>query len=158
MTGHAPHIRAATTPRDIEAARGLFLTYAASLGIGLDYQDFDAELAGLPGKYAPPQGALLLASHDARMIGCVAMRPLASGVCEMKRLYVTPQGRGLGVGRALIDAVLSEARRLGYGEMKLDTLPQMTAAIALYQEAGFAPAPAYYDTPIAGTLFMARTL
>ncbi len=152
-------IAPARTPEDFAAAAALFTAYAGSLAIDLAYQDFDAELAAIPGKYAPPAGALLLArARHGTPLGCVALRPLAPGICEMKRLYVAPAGRGLGLGRALVDAVLASARGIGYREMRLDTLPEMTAAIRLYRAAGFAPIPAYYPTPIAGTLFFARSL
>jgi ribosomal protein S18 acetylase RimI-like enzyme len=148
----------------LDAARRLFGAYAASLDIDLAYQGFAAELAGLPGQYAPPAGALLLAhglgpGTQGEALGCVALRPLpADGCCEMKRLYVAPRGRGLGLGRALVDAILAEAARIGYREIRLDTLPSMAAAIALYRKAGFLPADPYYDTPIAGTIFLARSL
>ncbi len=147
-------------PADLAAAAELFRAYAAGLTIDLAYQDFATELAGLPGKYAPPAGAILLASDPAGApIGCVALRPLgAGGACEMKRLYVVPAARGLGLGRALVDAVIAEARALGYREIRLDTLPSMTGAAALYRSAGFEPIRAYYATPVAGTLFFARAL
>ncbi|MBE9606053.1 GNAT family N-acetyltransferase [Acetobacteraceae bacterium H6797] len=113
----------------------------------------------MPGKYAPPKGALLLARNtEGTAIGCVALRPLAEGCCEMKRLYVSPEGRGLGLGRALLEAILAEARRIGYREIRLDTLPGMDSAIALYEKAGFSRIPAYYETPLAGTIFMAKPL
>jgi ribosomal protein S18 acetylase RimI-like enzyme len=146
-------------PGDLAAARTLFEAYAASIGIDLGYQGFAAELAGLPGKYAPPAGALLLA-RDTRSaaIGCVALRPLDRDACEMKRLYVAPAGRGLGLGRALGEAVLAEAARIGYREIRLDTLPTMAAAIGLYRRLGFREVAPYYDTPVAGTLFFARPL
>jgi len=152
-------IAAASSAGDIAQAAGLFRSYAASLDIDLAYQDFATELAGLPGKYAPPAGALLLARGDAgRPLGCVAMRPLGPAVCEVKRLYVAPGARGLGLGRELIAAVLAEARRSGYREARLDTLPTMAAAMALYGRAGFVEIAPYYDTPVAGTRFFARTL
>ncbi len=138
----------------------LFRAYAASLDVDLAYQDFAAELAGLPGKYAPPRGVLLLARDAARRpAGCVALRPMgADGVCEMKRLYVAPSARGSGLGRALVDAAIDAATRLRYREMRLDTLPSMGTAQALYEAVGFVPAAPYYDTPIAGTLFLSLRL
>lgn len=145
---------------DLAAVAMLFGDYAASLEIDLAYQDFAAELAGLPGNYAPPYGALLLArSGEGEPIGCVALRPMAAaGRCEMKRLYVAPAGRGTGLGRALMQALIIEARRIGYAEMWLDTLPTMAAAQGLYRAAGFEMAEPYYDTPVAGTVFMRRMI
>lgn len=144
---------------DLDAARLLFRAYAASLPIDLGYQDFASELATLPGKYAPPAGALLLARDRAgSAIGCVGVRPLHDEACEMKRLYVDPAARGLGLGRALMDAAIAEAIRLGYRELRLDTLPAMTAAIAMYRAAGFEPMAPYYDGAPEGTLFLARSL
>lgn len=144
---------------DLQAVTGLFEAYAASLPVELDYQDFAGELAGLPGKYAPPGGALLLArgSEDA-VLGCVGLRPLAPGVCEMKRLFLLPASRGLGLGRAMAAAAVAEAKRLGYRELRLDTLPSMTRAIALYEQMGFARIDPYYGPTPAGTVFMAVAL
>jgi GNAT superfamily N-acetyltransferase len=138
----------------------LFKAYAASIGIDLGYQDFDTELATLPGKYAPPHGELLLArDRDGAPLGCVGLRPIEpDGCCEMKRLYVAPDARGLGLGKALIVAIIGEAERIGYKEMRLDTLPTMAEAISLYEQVGFRPIEAYYQTPIAGTLFFACPL
>ncbi|MDC0667143.1 GNAT family N-acetyltransferase [Nannocystis radixulma] len=149
-------ISPASGPPDITAVAQLFAAYAASLGVDLGYQDFETELASLPGKYAPPSGALLLARDATRMpVGCVALRPLAdAGACEMKRLYVAPEGRGLGLGKALLAAIIGEARRIGYREIRLDALPTMTAAQALYRAHGFEPMAPYYDTPVAGTAFL----
>ena len=145
---------------DVEATVQLFNAYASALGVDLGYQDFDTELATLPGKYAPPAGELLLARDThGEPLGCVALRPIKPDrCCEMKRLYVLPSARGLGLGSALIDAIIGEAVRIGYTEMRLDTLPAMTDAIALYRKAGFEPIAPYYETPIAGTLFLARSL
>jgi len=148
------------TSSDLAATIALFREYAASLDIDLGYQDFEGEMAAMPGKYAPPRGALLLARNDAgTAIGCVGLRPLApDGCCEMKRLYVAPDGRGTGLGERLVRAVLAEAEHIGYREMRLDTLPPMTGAIALYRKFGFEEMPAYYETPVTGTLFMRRRL
>lgn len=138
----------------------LFTTYANSLGVDLAYQGFPAEMAAMPGKYAPPAGELLLArSADGEAIGCVGLRPIdPPGCCEMKRLYVSPQARGLGLGKALVDAVVTVAERIGYREIRLDTLPTMDEAIGLYAKLGFEPISPYYVTPIAGTCFMAKRL
>jgi ribosomal protein S18 acetylase RimI-like enzyme len=145
---------------DLAAVAALFEAYAASLEVDLAYQDFTAELASLPGRYAPPEGELLLARDpDGRPIGCAALRPMKSeGCCEMKRLYVSPRARGLGLGKALVEAMIGAAERIGYCEMRLDTLPSMTDAQALYRRFGFEIAEPYYATPVAGTLFMRRML
>jgi len=138
----------------------LFRAYAAALDVDLGYQDFAAELAGLPGRYASPAGVLLLAREAmGQPVGCIALRPLGTdGSCEMKRLYVAPAGRGGGLGRALVEAVIAEATRIGYREIRLDTLPSMQAAQALYEAIGFVPITPYYDTPIAGTRFLSLRL
>lgn len=153
-------IRVVRSAADLEAAVRLFNAYACSIGIDLGYQDFDKELATLPGKYATPGGELLLArDRNGAPLGCVGLRPIApDGCCEMKRLYVAPEARGLGLGKALVAAVIAEAERIGYREMRLDTLPNMAEAISLYQRAGFRPIEPYYQTPIEGTLFFARRL
>jgi ribosomal protein S18 acetylase RimI-like enzyme len=145
---------------ELAAVAGLFADYAASLSVDLAYQGFAAELAGLPGRYAPPKGALLVAREGGgAAVGCVALRPMAEpGVAEMKRLYVRPEGRGLGFGAALVEAAIGEARRIGYREVRLDTLPDMAAAIALYERMGFVRIAPYYDTPVAGTVFLARAI
>jgi ribosomal protein S18 acetylase RimI-like enzyme len=159
MTSAAFTIAPVATPVDLADARALFRAYATSLPIDLGYQDFASELATLPGKYGGPAGALLLArDRTGTAIGCVGVRPIDDGVCEMKRLYVDPVARGLGLGRALMDAVVAEAARLGYREIRLDTLPTMTAAIAMYRGAGFEPVAPYYDTAPAGTIFLGRRL
>lgn len=153
------HIRPARSAADLDAVRALFGVYAASLDVDLCFQGFAEELAALPGKYAPPAGELLLACGERdEPLGCVALRPITADWCEMKRLFVTPEARGMGVGRALVDAIMAEADRIGYREMRLDTLPGMTGAIALYRQAGFRPIEPYYDTPVAGTLFLAKHL
>lgn len=152
-------ISPARTADDLLVAAELFRAYAASLPIDLGYQSFEAELASLPGKYAPPAGEILLARNDNQTLGCVALRPIEpEGCCEMKRLYVAPDGRGLGLGRALVRAIIDVATFQGYQEMRLDTLSSMHAALALYRSEGFAEIPAYYETPILDTVFMARRL
>lgn len=149
----------ASTREDLQAINTLFEGYAASLPVDLDYQDFASELSGLPGKYAPPRGALLLARGDGGApLGCVGLRPLSADCCEMKRLFILPAARGLGLGRALTIAVIDEARRLGYGELRLDTLASMTAAQALYLNLGFERIAPYYAPTPAGTVFMSLKL
>jgi ribosomal protein S18 acetylase RimI-like enzyme len=145
---------------DLNGVVKLFRAYAASLDVDLAYQDFEAELQSMPGKYAPPAGALLLA-HDAAgsPVGCVGLRPMETpGCCEMKRLYVAPEGRGHGLGEELAKAVMHIATQAGYREIRLDTLPSMPGAVALYRKLGFEPMAPYYDTPVAGTIFLRRTL
>jgi GNAT superfamily N-acetyltransferase len=148
------------TADELEAAAGLFAAYAASLPIDLGYQDFEAELASLPGKYAPPRGELLLARGlDGIPLGCVGLRPIPpEGCCEMKRLYLAPAARGTGLGRALAEAVVGEARGLGYRELRLDTLGSMASAIRLYERMGFVRIAPYYAPTPAGTIFMALAL
>ena len=157
MNGAAA-IDLATAPEDVAAIRLLFEAYAASLPVDLDYQDFSAELDGLPGKYATPKGALLLA-RGAIPLGCVGLRRLPQeGCCEMKRLYVRPEARGTGLGYALALAAIAAARRIGYRELRLDTLPTMSTAAMLYERIGFAPMAPYYTPTPAGTRFMALSL
>ena len=134
--------------------RALLRAYAASLPFELDFQDFDRELAGLPGAYAPPRGALLVARIGGAVAGCVALRPLAGDSCEMKRLFVLPSARGTGLGRRLATAIVTEARRLGYARMRLDTTPGMETAQALYEELGFVETEPYTHNPVPGTRFL----
>jgi ribosomal protein S18 acetylase RimI-like enzyme len=137
-----------------EEARGLFLEYAKALGVDLSYQDFDRELADLPGDYARPGGRLLVARLGDETVGCVALRPAGGGACEMKRLFVRPGHRGLGAGRALAEAVICAAREAGYTSMRLDTLPQMQTAQAMYETLGFREIEPYYESPVPGTRFL----
>ncbi len=143
---------------DLEAARHIFREYAAGLGIDLCFQNFDAELAALPGDYAPPRGALLLAWVDGIVAGCCALRPLDScdyaNAAEMKRLYVHSAYRGLGLGRQLADAILDTARIVGYDSVLLDTLDDMEIARAMYEDLGFKEIPPYYHNPLAGAHYL----
>lgn len=147
-------IREAQFPQHLEAARAIFREYAASLGIDLSFQDFETELADLPGKYAPPQGRVLLAWRDSAVIGSVAMRPLDETICEMKRLYVRPAGRGEQLGKRLAEHVLRVAKETGYTKIRLDTLPTMQPAQHLYASLGFVDIPAYVFNPVEGTRFL----
>jgi ribosomal protein S18 acetylase RimI-like enzyme len=178
-------VRDAIVPDEVPVVRALFEEYARAMGFDLCFQNFAAELAGLPGAYAPPAGRLLLAwmhgetaeqakpSPTGEAAGCVALRPLVSGCCstgvpklvtdspdtaEVKRLYVPPRFRGRGIGRALAERVLAEAVAAGYRRACLDTLPSMTEAIGLYRSLGFEPVAPYYENPVPGALFFAREL
>src|SRR5690606_14847772 len=140
-------IRPAAGGADIETIRHLFLEYAAGLDVDLCFQGFDDELAQLPGYYSPPAGGLWIASVDGMIAGCVALRPLEPGVCEIKRLYLKPGFRGAGLGRLMAETVIEAARAQGYGAMRLDTLDSMQAAQQLYRTMGFVERPPYGDKP-----------
>ncbi len=144
----------------LEQVRQYFRNYAAWLGVDLSYQNFDQEMASLPGAYAAPQGRLFFAEIDGRPVGCVGIRPLqdSDGLCEMKRLYVAPEARGQGVGATLAMAAIKAAKEIGYKKLMLDTLPNMRMAVKLYRELGFTEAPAYYQTPTEGTMFLTLDL
>ncbi|HEY5596634.1 MAG TPA: GNAT family N-acetyltransferase [Candidatus Bipolaricaulota bacterium] len=152
----------AASPGELDQAHALFRQYAQWLddndpdGVDLCFQGFEQELAELPGKYAPPQGRLLLARCGEEEAGCVAVRPFEfdPSICEMKRLYVRPEFMGRGIGKCLVEAIIQAGKELKYRAMRLDTLPYMKAAIALYQAHGFKPIPRYYDTPLKDTIFM----
>jgi putative acetyltransferase len=144
----------AHTSAEVAQARTLFMEYAEALGIDLCFQNFERELAALPGAYAPPDGRLLLATVETDVAGCVALRKINDGDCEMKRLYVRPAFRGQRVGLELAHAIIREARTIGYRRMLLDTLPIMKDAIRLYRALGFREIEPYYQNPVEGALFM----
>jgi len=152
----------AATPAQLEQVRALLLEYGQSLGFSLCFQSFDAELAGLPGDYAPPTGRLVLAEVEGKPAGCVALHRLGEScadkrelLCEMKRLYVRPDFRGHQLGRRLVEELMRAARGIGYKKMRLDTVePIMGHAVALYRELGFREIPSYRENPIAGALYM----
>ena len=164
MRGDSPDIQIveADSPALLDATREIFREYAAGLGIDLCFQNFDAELAALPGEYAEPTGALLLAFVDGQLAGCGAMRAIAdvdySNACEMKRLYVRRAFRGFGLGRLLAQALLDRATAGGFSNMLLDTLDDMEAARALYGDLGFEEIPPYYHNPIAGAHYLKANL
>jgi ribosomal protein S18 acetylase RimI-like enzyme len=143
----------ATTAEQLAAIRQLFEEYAASLDVDLCFQGFEQELAELPGDYALPKGRLLVALDGTTLAGCVALRKISNEVCEMKRLYVRPEFRGKKHGLGLVQAILQEARAIGYRRMRLDTLPSMKQAVALYRSLGFKEIPPYRNNPICGALF-----
>lgn len=165
-------LRSASGPRDVELARALFVEYAQWLNVDLCFQGFDRELATLPGAYAPPSGRLLLAGPPGDAFGCIALRPLAAvkdaccgssneandGVGEVKRLYVQPGNRHGGWGRKLAEAIVADARAIGYRELKLDTLEWMADARRLYEQLGFRECARYYDNPLSGVVYMALAL
>ena len=154
----AIELREASSPEDVATCRELFLEYQRSLGVSLCFQGFDAELAALPGDYAPPRGRLILALAGGKPAGCVAVRPLFHRDAEMKRLYVRPSYRGAGLGKLLAQRAMAEARALGYESLKLDTLPQMKAAQRMYEKLGFRDTAPYNDNPVGGVRFLALDL
>jgi putative acetyltransferase len=163
MNGAAParvDVTEARAPEAIAAARALILEYQASLGVDLAFQHFDDEIAALATMYGPPEGALYLATLDGAPVGCVGVRPFAPvpGCCEMKRLYVAPAARGHGLGRRLARQAMTAARALGYSRMRLDTLPTMQGAQALYETLGFREIPAYRHSPVPGTRYLEAAL
>jgi len=144
----------AVSAADVEIARTLFKEYEQSIGVSLCFQNFDQELANLPGDYAPPSGRLLLVRVDDEPAGCVALRKLDKSTCEMKRLYLRPSFRGKGLGEPIVAKIIHEAKTIGYLKMRLDTMPgRMDQAINLYRSLGFKEIPAYYDSPFS-TLYM----
>jgi len=148
-------VKNAESPAEISQVRELFLEYAKSLGFSLCFQGFDLELAGLPGDYAPPDGRLLLAEIEGQIAGCAALHKITDDICEMKRLYLRPAFRGMRAGRALAEAILSEARSIGYERIRLDTVePVMKDAVAMYRRFGFKEIAPYRQNPMPGTLYM----
>ena len=153
------HITQVEHAGEIASARLLFEEYAAALGINLCFQNFDKELAELPGEYVPPSGRLFLAVENDEVAGCVALRKIGDGICEMKRLYVRPVFRGTGLGRTLAETIIQAAREMGYARIRLDTLPgKMDRAIAMYESLGFTRIEPYYRNPVKDAAFMELTL
>ena len=154
-----PEIHAVETEADLDAARRLFRAYVESLDFDLDFQDFEDEMAALPGPYAPPDGTILLAEVEGELVGVVAVQPLDDeGAGEMKRLYVEPEHRNQGIGRALASAIVEKAQDLSYDVMRLDTVASMTAARRLYRSLGFEERDAYYHNPLDDAVYMERPL
>ncbi len=151
-------IRLARFPDDTGAVLDIWREYIASPQVSLDFQDNGVEFASLPGKYAEPAGAILLAERDGAVVGCVALRPVKARIGEVKRLYLRPIARGHGLGRALVERVIEQARQAGYAELRLDVLAEFTAARALYADLGFTPAEPVAHNPVPGTAFLGLRL
>lgn len=150
-------VQVSAGPR-LDDIRKLFREYQRWLGVDLCFQSFEEELAALPGKYGPPRGRLLLALEEGRPAGCVALRPIAGGACEMKRLFVRDEFRGLGIGRRLAEAIVKAGREMGYRSMKLDTVPKLKEALGLYASMGFEPTEPYVFNPLEGAIFLEKKL
>ncbi len=148
----------AETPEQLDRVRELFARYAEFLGVHLGFQEFETEVASLPGKYAPPDGRLVLATEDDVAAGCIAIRKIGDGVCEMKRLYVRPEFRSRGFGRRLAEEMIAQATRAGYVTMRLDTLDRLTEAMSLYRSLGFRQIEQYYDNPLVGVAYWELSL
>jgi putative acetyltransferase len=156
---HQIELSQATLPEQIEQVRALFLEYGSSLGFSLCFQSFDEELKTLPGAYGPPDGKLILARHAGQPAGCIALRKLDVGICEMKRLYVRPAARGNGLGRVLVEHLIGDARALGYTRMRLDTIESaMGSAVALYRRMGFKEIAPYSKIPLDTAMWMELVL
>jgi putative acetyltransferase len=151
-------ILSAHTAESMPAVRILFREYAEALGFHLCFQDFEKEMSELPGRYAPPEGRILLAFAEDDPAGCVAMKKLGSGICEMKRFYVRPSYRGRGIGHQLAEAIIAEARMTGYDRMRLDTVPSMQSAIAIYEALGFKDTEPYVFNPVPGVRYLELAL
>ena len=148
----------AQTPQDMAQAKALFQAYADTLDFDLAFQGFLQEVSGLPGPYAPPHGAILLAYENGQALGCVALKPLEPKICEMKRLFVRPEVRRKNLGKKLAEAIIHLAKSMGYERMRLDTVPQFAEAISLYKALGFRPIEAYSHNPLEGALYFERCL
>jgi GNAT superfamily N-acetyltransferase len=146
-------IKQAQTKEEIQEVRSLFREYAAFLDVDLCFQGFEEELSGLPGNYSRPDGDLLIGLDGVNIVGCVAVRRLGDGICEMKRLFVRPEARGTGLGRRLAQAIIEVARELGYAFMRLDTLDKLTEAMHLYETLGFRRTEPYYYNPLPGVVY-----
>lgn len=153
-----PQLKQVESPEEIEIARKLLREYQRALGVDLCFQGFEAELAALPGAYAPPSGRLLLAWHDGVPIGCIALQRVDDSRGEMKRLYVRPSARGLGLGRTLVTRILGDAKAIGYSEVVLDTLPSMIEAQRLYEQFGFREIEPYRPNPVVGSRYLGKEL
>lgn len=151
-------IQPACFPQDLEHVVAIFREYIVSPSVSLDFQDYEQEFASLPGKYAAPEGRLLLAWKDGAVVGCAALRKVDEYTCEMKRVFIRSTARGEGLGRRLIESILTEARAAGYARICLDVLPEFTAAQAIYQSLGFVPAPPVAVNPVVGTQFLGLDL
>jgi putative acetyltransferase len=151
-------IKPAQFPEDLERVVGIFQEYIASPSVSLEFQDYEPEFASLPGKYAAPEGRLLLAWKDGNVVGCAALRKVDGSICEMKRVYIRPAARGEGLGRRLIESILAEAREAGYSRICLDVLPEFVAAQGIYESLGFRPAPPIGFNPVPGTKFLGLDL
>jgi len=151
-------VRHARFPQDAGAVLEIWREFVLSPSVSLDYQGYEAEFANIPGKYAPPEGRLLLATRDGNIAGCVSLRKVNDAICEMKRLYVRPSARGLGLGRQLAEYLIAEAKKAGYEEMRLDVLEEFRAARKLYAELGFVPADPVSFNPLPGTDFLGLNL
>ncbi len=154
LAGPMIQVLLATSADDVEAARELFVEYQRTIDVDLCFQNFEKELAALPGDYAAPSGRLLLAKSNGDVAGCVALRRLSETTCEMKRLFVRAAFQGQGVGKKLVTRLIEEARGIGYSAMRLDTLPTMKPARALYESLGFRPIPPYTSNPVPGTAYL----
>ncbi|MBX9935530.1 MAG: GNAT family N-acetyltransferase [Burkholderiaceae bacterium] len=151
-------IKPAYFPEDLERVVAIFREYVASPSVSLDFQDYEPEFTTLPGKYAAPEGRLLLAWKDGAVVGCAALRKVDRNICEMKRVYIRPVARGEGLGRRLVESLLAEAREAGYSRICLDVLPEFVAAQGLYESLGFRPAPPITFNPVPGTKFLGLDL
>lgn len=151
-------IKPASFPEDLERVVAIFREYVASPSVSLDFQDYEAESASLPGKYATPEGRLLLVWKDGAIVGCAALRKVDGNMCEMKRVYIRSTARGEGLGRRLIESILAEAREAGYSRICLDVLPEFVAAQSIYESLGFRPAPPITFNPVPGTKFLGLDL